>query len=150
LNDVKNAQIPKVLTDLNGWDSKFSRSCREKFLENLGGYDSGHLLGMSGDESKCRLLFYGISPIHGVDEDIGIEKAASGHGSITVKFLSGKFDSFGVARRLPETLNHGIHRGIGSGNGISQKFANQGVQAGSTRLGIVASPVKEFIINGKG
>jgi hypothetical protein len=105
---------------------------------------------MSGDEPKSRLLFYGIGPIHGVDEDIGIEKAASGHGSVTVKFLSGNFDAFGVTRRLSETLNHGIDRSIGSGNGIGQEFAHQGVQTGSTRLGIVATPVEELVVNRKG
>jgi len=52
-------------------------------------------------------------------DDVENAEVPPGHGSVAMEFFPVEFDAFGVARRLPEPLDHGIDRGIGSGDGIN-------------------------------
>lgn len=149
LNDVENAEGPKLLACLDGFDSEFARRRRVKFLEYLGRDDAGSLLGMPADEPKGDGLLGRIRAIHRVDQNVGINKTSSGHGSMAVKFFPGNLDAFGVARRLLEALDHGIDRRVRVGNSVVQKIANQCVETGSARLGVAAPPFEKFFVDGK-
>lgn len=67
-----------------------------------------------------------------------------------MKFLTGDLHALGVAGRLPETLDHGVHRRLGCGNGLVEEFPDQRVQAGATGLGVASASIEEVVRDGEG
>lgn len=97
LHDVEDAEVAEVLSGLQRLDPELAGGCRVEFLEHLGGNHAGPVLGMVGDEIERRVLFDRVGAIHRIDQDVVIDKAASGHGSVAVKFFTGDLHALGVA-----------------------------------------------------